>query len=162
MWKQSPYSSGYPRFPGYLSSLPQVHSVQSCLSLQVSFSCSNNSPAHVPLLVLHSSCICWPLRYISGEEIMILLSMDLEWFVYQVKHKETQGMRWEPRAPFPLCLNFSSTQQSENTSPCFLFPYLESFPSDFPAWLCPSIPPHSSVGPRRAPAYLVLWYPVGG
>lgn len=88
---------------GYPSSLPQMLSFWSRLSLcrpDVPFPPADHSLPHVPPLYLYSSYIFWEQMCIPGE-VMILLSLDLQRFIHQLKHKEAPGTVWEPRVLFP-------------------------------------------------------------
>lgn len=90
-------------FSGYPSSLLQVLSFWSCLSLcrpDVPFLPADHSLPHIPPLYFYSSCIFWEQMCIPGE-VMILLSSDLQRFIHQLKHKEAPGTVWEPRVLFP-------------------------------------------------------------
>ena len=77
-------------------------------------------------------------------EDMILLSIGLEWFTHQVKHKEVQGMGWELTAPFPGW----KLQKVTWEHPSFLLSLLldlENFPAEFPLQLLLSTALHSSM-----------------
>lgn len=76
-------------------------------------------------------------------EQIILISMDLEWITHQVKHKEVQGMGWEPTAPFPVWKLQKVTWKQPSILLSLLLD-LETFPAGFPLQLLLSTALHSS------------------
>lgn len=111
-------------FSDYPSSLLQVLSFWSCLSLcrpEVTFPPADHSLPYVPPPYLYSSCIFWEQMCIPGGEVMILLSLDLQGFIHQLKHKEAPETGWELRVLFPnsnLKMSVLRKVPSNDGTPC--------------------------------------------